>query len=261
MKQLLTRLLFLFFLPIMNYSGSQVSISLTTSVTASTLTSYSTYAISVTQFTSTMMSKVFNGNLALPGWTAAGCGFTAFQFEANPGDQLTVSFRSDIPIDFYLMTLYQFQRVPVPTAFCNYYNALPIFPAMKYMSQQTSYSTSWTPVSSGQYYIVLFNLQNALATVSFSAGVTSVLAAASTIYATRASTVTVQSTRTSSVIEPQVHSSQTASLTITPQIMMLLSSALLAVIVAIMMMKRKRQTKLEKARLYEELLVTSLMPT
>jgi hypothetical protein len=202
----------------------------------------------MTQLTSTVTNKIYHGNLPLPGWTGAGCGFAAFPFNANPGDQLMVSFTSDVPIDFYLMNIYQFQRVPAPTAVCNYYNALPVFPAIRYLSYQTSYSTSWTPPIPGQYYIVLFNLQNAQASVSISADVNAVQTTVSTIYATTAIAATVQSTRTSTV---QVSASQPAtSPSITSQTTMtLLSLALLAVIVAIIM-KRKRQAKSEQTRVY-----------
>jgi len=248
MKQLITCLLVISLLPLVTHSPSQVSTSLTTSITTSTSTSYSTYTMGVTQLTSTVTNKIYHGNLPLAGWTGAGCGFTAFPFNANPGDQLTVSFNSDVPIDFYLMTIYQFQRVPTPTAVCNYYNALPVFPAIRYLSYQTSYSTSWMPPLPGQYYIVLFNLQNAQALVSISADVIAVQTAVSTIYATTAIATTVQSTRTSTV---QVSVNQPAtSPSITSQTTMILLSLVLLAVIAAVVMKSKRQAKSEKTRVY-----------
>jgi len=251
MRQLLICLLAISILPLMNNSPYQASTSLTTTVTSSTLTSYSTYTIGMTQFTSTSVNKIYDGNLLLPGWTSAGCGFIAFPFNANPGDQLTVSFTSNVPLDFYLMSIYQIQRVPIPTALCNYYNSLPIFSGIKYISYQTSYSTSWTATDSGKYFIVLFNLQTGQATVSLSAGVAAVQRGASTVYATTATTATVQITGTSTITAQVFSTNQPAtSYAITIQRMITLVSLAVIAVIVMILMKRKRQAKSERTRAY-----------
>jgi hypothetical protein len=171
-------------------SPSQVSTSLTTVVSSSTLTSYSTYSVGVTQVTSTVTNTIYNGNIPLMGWSPAGCLSAAFAFTANPGDQLTVNFDSTVPIDFYVMSAGQFQRVPPATSLCSAFGAIPVFPSLKAASYRTSYSLNWTPSFPGQFFIVLLNLQPATASVMLSAYITSVQVGPVMINATATTTIT-----------------------------------------------------------------------
>ena len=153
---------------------SQVSTSLTTAVSSSTLISYSTYSVGLTQVTSTVTNTIYNGNFPLMGWGMMGCLSAGFPFNAKPGDQLTVNFVSNVPIDFYVMSAGQFERVPPATSLCNFYGAIPVLPSLKAASYQTSYSVNWTPPYSGQFFIVLMNLQSATASVMLSASIASI---------------------------------------------------------------------------------------
>jgi len=170
-------------------SPSQVSTSLTTVVSSSTLTSYSTYSVGVTQVTSTVTNTIYNGNIPLMGWGMMGCLSAGFPFNANPGDQLTVNFASNVPIDFYVMSAGQFQRVPPATSLCNVYGMIPVFPSLKAASYQTRYSLTWTPPYPGQFFIVLLNLQSATASVMMSASITSVEVGSVPVSATTTTTI------------------------------------------------------------------------
>ena len=171
------------------FSPSQVSTSVTTVVSSSTLTSYSTYSVGVTQVASTVTNTIYNGNIPLMGWGVRGCLAAGFPFSASPGDQLTVNFASNVPIDFYLMSAGQFQRVPPATSLCNVYGAIPVFPSLKAASYQTSYSLNWTPTFPGQFFIVLLNLQPATASVMMSASITSVQTGSVVVNATATTTI------------------------------------------------------------------------
>jgi len=181
-------------------SLSQVSTSLTTIVSYSTLTSYNTYSIGTTQITSTVMSTIYNGNFPLMGWGAVGCLSAGFPFSAQPGDQLTVNFRSDVPVDFYLMSAGQFQNVPPAASLCSGYGYIPVFPSLKSASYITSYSLIWTPPLPGQYFIALLNLQPATATVMLSATLTSVVVGSSIVNETTTTTVTYGNSQVSSAL-------------------------------------------------------------
>jgi hypothetical protein len=178
-------------------SPSQVSTSLTTVVSSSTLTSYTTYSAGVTQVTSTVTNTIFNGNLPLMGWGAAGCLSAGVPFNANPGDQVTVNFASNVPIDFYLMSAGQFQRVPPGTSLC-VYGAIPVFPSLVAASYRTSYSLNWTPTVPGQFFIVLLNLQAAPALAVMSASVSSVQVGSVVVNATATTTITNEYSQVSS---------------------------------------------------------------
>jgi hypothetical protein len=132
---------------------------------------------------------IYNGNFPLMGWGLMGCLSAGFPFNANPGDQLTVNFASNVPIDFYLMSAGQFQRVPPATSLCNVYGAIPVFPSLKAASYQTMYSLTWTPPFPGQYFIVLLNLQSATASVMMSASITSVEVGSVVVSATASTTI------------------------------------------------------------------------
>ena len=190
---------------------SQVSTSLTTVVSSSTLTSYSTYSVGYTQVTSTVTNTIYNGNFPLMGWGMMGCLSAGFPFNANPGDQLTVNFVSNVPIDFYVMSAGQFQRVPPATSFCNFYGAIPVLPSLKAASYQTSYSLNWTPPYSGQFFIVLMNLQSATASVMLSASIASIQVESVVVNATATTTIENAHSQVSSTlvtIENTTESSQ-----------------------------------------------------
>jgi len=179
---------------------SQVSTSLTTMVSYSTLTSYNTYSIGTTQITSPVTSTIYNGNFPLMGWGAVGCISAGFPFNAKPGDQLTVHFASDVPVDFYIMSAGQFQYVPPAASLCNAYGEIPVFPHLQYASYQTSYSLVWTPPLPGQYFIAMLNLQPATATVMLSATLSSVQVESAVVNATATTTITSESSQVSSAI-------------------------------------------------------------
>ncbi|MGD0421970.1 MAG: hypothetical protein ABSA92_00775 [Candidatus Bathyarchaeia archaeon] len=181
-------------------SPSQVSTGVTTVVSSSTLTSYSTYSVGVTQVTSTVTNTIYNGNIPLMGWGATGCLSAGFPFNANPGDQLTVKFVSNIPIDFYVMSAGQFQRVPSATSQCSAFGSIPVFPSLKAASYQTSYSLNWTPPLPGQFFIVLLNLQPATASVMLSASITSVQVGSVMVNATATTTITNAYSQVSSTL-------------------------------------------------------------
>ena len=171
------------------FSQSQVSTNVITVVSSSALTSYSMYSVGVTQVTSTVTNTIYNGNMPLMGWGEMGCLSAGIPFNASPGDQLTVNFASNVPIDFYLMSASQFQRVPPATSLCNVYGAIPVFPSLKAASYQTSYSLNWTPTIPGQFFIVLLNLQPATASVTMSASITSVQTGSVVVNATATTTI------------------------------------------------------------------------
>ena len=188
-SKLVVYLLVISLLPLMTNSPSQVSTSLTTIMASSTSTSYSTYTIGMTQVTSTVTNTIYNGNLPLSGWSMMGCSLAAFPFNANPGDQLTVNFISDVPIDFYLMTAPQFQRLPPATSLCPY-GAIPVVSGLKSVSYVKTYSFSWMPQSAGQYFIVFMDLQAAQALVMLSAAVISLQTKQLAINATTTTIIT-----------------------------------------------------------------------
>jgi hypothetical protein len=181
-------------------SPSQVSTSLTTVVSSSALTSYTTYSAGVTQVTSTVTNTIYSGNIPLMGWGMQGCLSAGFPFNANPGDQVTVNFASDVPIDFYVMSAGQFQRVPLATSLCSAYGAIPVFPSLKAASYVTGYSLNWTPPFPGQFFIVLLNLQPETASVMMSASVTSVQVGLVVVNATATTTVTIAYSQVSSTL-------------------------------------------------------------
>ena len=244
-KQFLVYFLLISLLPLTTNSPSQVSTSLTTVATSSTLTSYSTYTIGMTQVTSTVTNTVFKGDLPLPGWTAGGCTFTALPFNANPGDQLALNFVSDVPLDFYFMTVGQFQRVPSSTALCSL-GFIPIFPALTHASYQTTYSFGWTSPNSGQYYILLFDLQAASAGVLLSAVVTSLQATPLVINGTATTTITnVNSQTLSTLVTAQ--SSTAPSEGLQTQSVQWIAAALILIALGVtfLMTWRKRSPKMK----------------
>jgi len=191
-------------LPLMSASNqvspSQISTSLSTIVSSSTFTSYNTYSVGTTQITSTVMSTVYNGNFPLMGWGAVGCLSAGFPFTANPGDQLTVNFRSDVPVDFYLMSAGQFQHLPPAASLCSAYGVIPVLPFLKSASYQTSYSLVWTPPLPGLYFIALLDLQPATATVMLSATLASIVVESAIVNATTTTTVTYESSQVLSAL-------------------------------------------------------------
>jgi hypothetical protein len=188
-SKLVVYLLVISLFPFMTNSPNQVSTSLTTIMTSSTLTSYSTYTIGMTQVTATVTGTIYNGNLPLAGWSIRGCSLAAFPFNANPGDQLTVNFISDVPIDFHLMTAPQFQRLPPSTSLCPY-GAIPVVSGIKSVSYVKTFSFSWTAQSPGQYYIAFMDLQAVQASVMLSAVVTSLQTKQLAVNATTTTTIT-----------------------------------------------------------------------
>lgn len=202
--------------PLNQVSPTQTSTSFTTVVSSSTLTSYSTYSVGVSQVTSTVTNTIYNGNIPLMGWGSTGCLSAGFPFTANPGDQLTVNFASNVPIDFYVMSAGQFQNVPPVASMCSALGAIPVFPSLKAASYQTSYSLSWTPPFPGQFFIVLLNLQPATASVMMSAFVTSVQVESVIVNATATTTLTNEYTQVSSALVTVESTTTAASQELSP---------------------------------------------
>jgi len=237
-------------LPLMSTSTnqvppSQISTSLTTIVSSSMFTSYNTYSIGTTQITSTVMSTVYNGNFPLMGWGAVGCLSAGFPFTANPGDQLTVNFRSDVPVDFYLMSAGQFQHLPPTASLCSAYGMMPVLPSLKSASYQTSYSLVWTPPLPGLYFIAMLDLQPATATVMLSATLTSIVVESAIVNATTTTTVTYESSQVSSALvtaESSTLSSEQAP-SLPQNVQWLAVVVILAVLGAVYFMSKKRSVK------------------
>jgi disulfide bond formation protein DsbB len=124
-----------------------------------------------------------------------------FPFNANPGDQLTVNFNSNVPVDFYLMSASQYQRVPPATSLC-VLGFIPAIPSLISASYRTSYSLSWSPTLAGQYFIVLMDLQPATASVFLSASVTSQQVESVVVNATTTTTMTSVYSQVSSMLAP-----------------------------------------------------------
>lgn len=185
--------------PLNQVSPTQTSTSFTTVVSSTTLTSYSTYSVGMTEVTSTVTNPIYNENMPLMGWGSTGCMSAGLPFNANPGDLLTVNFVSDVPIDFYLMSAGQFLNVPPSTSLC-VYGAIPVLPSLKAASYQTSYSLTWTPPFPGHFFIVLMDLQPATASVMLSASVTSVQVESVMVNATATTQVTNEYTQVSSAL-------------------------------------------------------------
>ena len=223
-------------------SPSQVSTSLTTVVSSSTLTSYSTYAAGTTQVTSPVTKTIYNGNFPLMGWGAVGCLSAGFPFNANPGDQLTVNFVSDVPIDFYVMSAGQFQYVPSDASLCTAYSAIPVFPSLKAASYQTSYSLIWTPPLPGQFFIVLLNLQPATASVMLSASISSVQVGSVVVNATATTTITYENSQVSSTLVT-VESSTAGSEALPSQSIQWVALAVILVALGVIFVLKKRSPK------------------
>ena len=240
-KQLLVYMLLISLLPLMTNSPNQVSTSLTTIESSSTLTSYSTYTIGTTQVTSTVIKTVYSGNLPLPGWGSVGCTVAGYPFYASPGDLLTVNFVSNVPVDFYIMSAGQFQNVPPSTSLCGY-GAMPVLPSLKSASYQTSYSLAWTPPFPGTYYVVLMDLQAEPAAVMLSAGVTSPQAQPVVLNATSTTTVTnVNSEILSTIVT--VQSSTAASEGMQTQDLLWVAVVLILVALGVVfILSKKRKT-------------------
>ena len=240
-KQPLVILLIISLLPLMTGSPSQVSTSLTTVLSSSTLTSYSTYTVGMTQVTSTVTNTIYNGNLPLPAWTAGGCVVAAFGFNASLGDQLNVNFASDTPIDFYLMSLGQFERVPPSTTLCSL-GAIPVFPALHYVSYQTSYSYNWSPTIPGLYYVVLMDLQAEPAAAVLSATVTSLKVGSLALNGTTTTTiVNVNSQTLSTLVTFQTSTAASEGLS-TQGFQWIAAALVIVVLVVAFLISRRKQT-------------------
>jgi hypothetical protein len=244
-KQLIIPLISILLLmanPTNQVSPSQVSTSLTTVVSSSTLTSYSTYSAGVTQVTSTVTSTIFNGNIPLMGWGVRGCLSAGFPFNATPGDQLTVNFASNVPIDFYVMSAGQFQRVPQATSLCSAYGMIPVFPSLKAASYQTSYSLNWSPPFPGQFFIVLLNLQAETALVTMSASVTSVQVGSVLVNATATTIITKTYTQVSSTLVTVESTTTAASEGLSPQTIQWVAVVLILMVLGVIFLVSKKRS-------------------
>ena len=168
-----------------------------------------------------------------------------FPFNANPGDQLTVNFRSDVPVDFYLMSAGQFQHLPPTASLCSAYGMMPVLPSLKSASYQTSYSLVWTPPLPGLYFIAMLDLQPATATVMLSATLTSIVVESAIVNATTITTITYESSQVSSVLvtaESSTLSSEQAP-SLSQNVQWLAVAVILVVLGAVYFVSKKRSVK------------------
>jgi len=229
-------------MPLMTYSANaQVSTSLTLLISSSTSTSYTTYVKGVTQFTTTTTAKVYDGRLVMSSVLNPGCGAN-FLFNAKPGDKISISFTSDIPIEFYL--------VPVDygvDAFCVVYS-YGIPPSLEAASHRTSYSLEWSPSveyyqvnHSTQFYLYFFNRQLVPATVLLTVKLTNSQPTSSNIYSTETSWLTILMTQTQSIIMTAMSTSSPASITGTTQNLWILLPFIVLIVLAIVFFSMKNR--------------------
>jgi hypothetical protein len=230
-------------------AGAQVSTSLTTYTESSTLTSSNTYTIGTTQFISTITPTIYDGALLLSGWRRSGCSAT-FPFNAKPGDEITINFKSDTPIDFHLVWSI-FPGVD-GTLYCGLGGYASSLSDADY---QTSYSLKWSPpidhykvTGNTQFYIVLANRQATPASVSLTARETLSQMASSTIYATTTTSMTLFATRTLSTITT-LKPAESPPLTITETTWIILLAILLGLAAVFYSIKRKKPPP-EKTQIY-----------
>jgi hypothetical protein len=236
--------------PLMAYSASaQVSISLMTSTASST--SYSTYTEGVTTFISTASNSIYDGQISLSPWGYPGCG-TSFSFNALPGDQISVNFKSSTPIDFHVVSTTRFSGGA--DVFCGF--GVPP-PSLQEASYQTSYIVQWSPPTEyyqvnhiTQYYIVLANWQVGPASVYLNAQETTSQMATSAIYATSSNVLPLLATLTFSSIQtimstpPSIQSTQSNPWIVIPLLTLILIG------LAIAYVSRNRKKKYEKTQIY-----------
>jgi hypothetical protein len=196
----------------------------------------------VTQVTSTVTNTIYNGNIPLMGWGVTGCLSAGFPFNANPGDQLTVNFASNVPIDFYVMSAGQFQNVPPAASLCSAFGAIPVFPSLKAASYQTSYSLNWTPPFPGQFYIVLLNLQPATASVMMSASVAAVQVGSVMVNATATTTITNEYSQVSSTLVTSVASTTAGSEGLPPQTIQWVAVVLILLALGVILLVSKKRS-------------------
>jgi hypothetical protein len=208
--------------------------------------SYATYTQGVTQFTLTTTSSIYGGNLVLHSIYNPGCSVT-FPFNAMPGDRVSISFKSDNPIEFYLM------EVNYPDAFCivgSYANPS----SQKAATLQTSYTLDWSPSMeyyrvnrSTQFYIILFNRQLVQASVFLAAQVTSSRMTSSNLYSTETAQLTLFVTQTESFITTMTPAPTLAPSTVSTQNLWIILPILIVLAIIFSLKKRKRS---EKTQIY-----------
>jgi len=226
----------------MTYSASaQVTTSLTSFISSSTLTSYMRSMEGVTQFAITTTAMIYDGGLALSSVLQPGCG-ASFEVDAKPGDKVYVSFSSDTPIEFYLMAEDQ-----GGDALCTV-GGYAIPPNLAAASYRTSYSLEWSPSveyyrinRSTDFYLLLFNIQNAPASVHLTVRVTTNQMTTTTMYSTRTTLLVLLITQTSSLILVMPSTSvPTSYLPSVQDIWIVLTLIVLAGLVIIVLSRKRR---------------------
>lgn len=230
-------------------TDAQISTSLTTYTESSTLTSANTYAIRTTQFTTTITSTIYDGTFPLSSWGRSGCSAT-LPFNAKPGDEITINFKSDTPIDFHIV--WSIYPGVDGTLYCGLGGYASSLSDANY---QTSYSIKWSPpidhykvTNNTQFYIVLADRQATVASVSLTARETLSQMASSTIYATTTTLLTLFATRTLSTITtltPAAYPS--GNITATTWIILLV---ILLGLAAVLYLIKRKKPKPEKTQIY-----------
>jgi hypothetical protein len=153
-----------------------------------------------------------------------------------------VSFISANPIDIYFMSGGQF-------AILSGLNCRSVFRSISHAAYRTSYSSSWSPLQPGQYFIVLVNYQAQSSPVSLTVEVTTTQQVTSAIYDTGTSWVTQFMTQTVSYAShTETKLTETTALySAFPNVSMII---VLVIIVALLfffstLLKRKRSEKTE----------------
>lgn len=161
-----------------------------------------------TEFISTETSQIYDGTLELSPVYYQGCG-SVYGFNANPGDQLLLHFTSSTPVEFFLMGSYR-----DPNGFC-LVGSYSMPPSLKAASYQTQYSLQWSPSDeyfnvnhSSQFYILIFNVQPASATIQLTAQVITQPTVTATLYSAYTGFLTQSEVQT---LNPPIQSTTTVS--------------------------------------------------
>jgi len=226
--------------------------ALGTVTVSSTSASYVTYTQGITQFSSTGTTAIYQGNLQLSAWGIPGCA-ADFPFTALPGDWISVTFESNVPIDFHIISAGP-KYHGIVDVFCGF--GVPPG-SLQEVSYRTSSSVQWTTSEEyyrinqvTQYFLVIDNWQAAPVSVSFSSQVTSSQMVTSTLLATSTFLSTILSTQTynnptSPTSATSLSSTQTAQ---NPQQFVLLS--IIPVVLILALLWRRRRKHVERTQVY-----------
>lgn len=226
---------------------SQSYSTVTISSTSSALYTYpiSTSAQSVT-------TAIYQSNVQLSAWHIPGCAVD-IPFTAMPGDLISASFSSNVPIDFHIISAGP-RFSGIADVFCGF--GIPPG-SLQEISYRTSYSVQWTPSEAyylinkvTQYFLVLDNWQTASASVYLSAQETPSQMVTTTISATSTLMHTILATQILSNTQPLATATSTRT-SQSPQILQWQALlAIIPVILIVALLWRRSRKHVEKTRVY-----------